>query len=61
MLAELGQLTIDERARRGRDDDLSAVPRGGDAGSPVELTPGIALARQARLSGVQAHPDPDRP
>ena len=61
VLAELGQLTIDERARRGRDDDLSAVPRGGDAGSPVELTPGIALARQARLSGVQAHPDPDRP
>ena len=60
VLAELGEVAVDERPCRGRHDDLSAVPGGGDAGSPVELPAGIALAGQKRLPRVQAHPYPDR-
>ena len=60
VLAELGQLAVDERPRRRRHDDLAAVARGGDAGGPVELPPGVALAGQPQLAGVQAHPHLDR-
>ena len=60
MLAELGQVAVDERPRRRGNDDLAAVARGGDPRRAVQLAAGVALAGQMRLSGVQAHPHLDR-
>ncbi len=61
MLTQLGQLAVDERPRRRRDDDLAAVPAGGDPRRAVQLVAGVALAGQTRLTGVQADPHVDRP
>ena len=56
VLAELGQLAVDERPRRCRHDDLAAVARSGDPGGPVQLAPGVTLAGQLQHTGVHAHP-----
>jgi hypothetical protein len=59
VLAEFGELAIDERPRRRGENDLAAMARGGDPGCPVELASGIALAGQLQHAGVQAHPHLD--
>ena len=59
MLAQLGQLAVDERPRRRRHDDLAAVAGSGDPRGPVQLPPGVALAGQLQLARVQAHPHLD--
>ena len=59
VLAQLGQLAVDERPRRRRHDDLSAVAGRGDPSGLVQLAPGVALAGQLQLTGVQAHPHLD--
>ena len=56
VLAQLGQLAVDERPRRRRHDDLAAVAGSGDPSGLVQLAPGVALAGQLQLTGVQAHP-----
>ena len=56
MLAELGQLAIDERPRRCGYDDLTAVAGSGNAGGTVQLATGVALAGQLQLARVHPHP-----
>ena len=56
MLAELGEVAVDERPRCRRHDDLPAVARSGDSRGAVELATGVALAGQLQLGGVK--PDP---
>ena len=61
VLAQLG----DGRRRRAPASPPrprpAAVPARGDPRGPVQLAPGVALAGQPQLAGVQAHPHLDRP
>jgi len=63
VLTEPGELgvTVDERLRRGRDNDLAAVPGRGDTRCPVQLPPGIALPGDLCLPRVKAHAHLDGP
>ena len=45
---------------RAGEDDLAAVPDGGDAGGPADLDPAVVVARAVGLAAVDAHPDADR-
>ncbi len=58
MLAEVVQLDVlsEKRARRGRDDDLAAVPTRGDASAAVHVHADVALRCHPRLARVDAHP-----
>ena len=61
MLAEvddanvLGELVLDELARRVRQQNLAAVARAADARAPVDAHADVALAADERLTGVDAH------
>src|SRR6266536_4575131 len=46
VLAQLGQVGVNERPRGRGQHDLPAVARSGDSGGPVELPPRVALAGQ---------------
>jgi hypothetical protein len=61
VLAELGEVAIDEHPRGRGENDLAAVARCGDPGGAVQLPTGIALAGEAQRAGVQADPRLDRP
>ena len=50
-----------ERGRRGRDEHLPAVRERRDPSSAMHVDPDIALDSHRRCSGVQAHPNRDRP
>ncbi len=50
----------DQLPGRAGDHDLPAVGGRGDAGSPVEIQPDVALVEPRRLAGVHAHPNPSR-
>ena len=60
VLAQVEEVAVDERCRGRREDDLAAVPRGGDASSAVQLTPGVTLASQKHTACVQTYPHLDR-
>jgi hypothetical protein len=60
VLAEIAQLDLDQWSCRGRDEDLTSVAAGGDAGCPVDVVSDVALLGEERRAGVQAHPDLDR-
>ncbi len=59
VLPEVGQLDIDERRRRGRDEHLAAVACGGHSCRSVDVVADIALVTEERCSRVEAHTDPD--
>src|SRR5947209_8004797 len=40
---------------------LPPAPDGGDPGRSMDVDPDVAVLRQQRFTGVQAHPDADRP
>ena len=57
MLAEVAELAgVDERRRRRRDEHLPAVTGGRDPRRAVDVRAHVALLRQQRRAGVQAHP-----
>ena len=62
VLAEVAQLelAVEERARRLRDDDLSAVAGRRDPSRLVHGEPDVPLVRQRGLAGVDAHPHPSQ-
>ena len=60
VLAEVGQLVLDELGGRLREDDLAAVARGGDARSEVDVVADVALVGEQRRAGVQADAHADR-
>jgi hypothetical protein len=60
VLAEVGQLALDKRARRLREEHLAAVPGGGDPRRQVDVRADVALPAAVRAPRVQAHPHPDR-
>jgi hypothetical protein len=62
VLAEVANgLARDEIPRRLRQEDLPAVPGGGDPCRTMDVDPDVALFAHHGLAGVQAHPDFDRP
>jgi hypothetical protein len=60
VLAEIAEIAVDQLAGRLRQQDLAAVPGGGDPGRPVDVDPDVALVGDRRLAGVQADPHADR-
>ena len=57
VLAEVAQFVpVDERRRRSRDEHLPAVPGGSDARRAVDVSADVALLREQRRAGVEAHP-----
>ena len=57
MLAEIGELVLDELGSRGRDEHLPPVACGGDACRAVDVATDVALFGQQRRPGVQADAD----
>ena len=55
-----GQRVGDEGRRRLGQDDLAAVPDGGDPSRAVDVEAAVVVAARMGLAGVQAHPDADR-
>ncbi len=53
MLAELGEVTLNECPGGCGENDLAAVAGGRDAGGAVQLPPGIAFACRTELPRVQ--------
>ncbi len=49
----------DERARRVREQDVAALPRGAEPRRADDVETEVALAADGRLAGVQPHPDED--
>jgi hypothetical protein len=47
---------VEQRLGGGRKDDLPTVCEGGDASAAVDVDADIALGRDRRRAGVQAHP-----
>ncbi len=66
MLAEVAKLrrapafTLDQRARRVRDEHLPSVCRGGDARRQMDGQPDVVVPAPDGLTRVQAHPHPHR-
>jgi hypothetical protein len=62
VLAEVVQLErrVDQIARRLREENLAAVPHGGDARSADDVDTDVAVVGQRGLAGVNANPDPER-
>ena len=50
----------DQVARRAGDEDLAAVAGRADARRTVDIQPDVALGGRLRLTGVEAHPVPQR-
>jgi len=61
VFAEVVQLGVDQRRRRGRDDHLAAVGRRRDARGPVNIVADVALSGQERRAGVDTDANRDRP
>ena len=61
VLAEVGELELDERGRRGRDEHLPAVAGRGDPRGAVHVLSDVALVGEQGRPGVQADPHLDRP
>ena len=61
MLTEIGQLIIDERAGRLREQHLAAVPGRGDPRAQVDVVADVSLLGQVGRAGVKPHPYADRP
>ena len=61
MRAQVPEFEIDERARRGADQDLPAMASGGDARGTMDVQADIPLIRRLRLAGMKTHPDAERP
>ena len=51
---------VEERSRRRRQDDLSAVRSRSDPRATMHVEAGIAASHQVRRAGVNAHPHADR-
>jgi len=49
-------LVLEQRLRRLRDEHLTTVASGADAGGAVDRQAGIAAVRYNRLAGVDPHP-----
>ncbi len=62
MLAEVAERRagLEQLTRRLRNDDLPAVPRGHDPRRPMDVDPDVALVRDPRLAGMDAHSHPNR-
>jgi hypothetical protein len=62
VLAEVAEAVraVKERGGRGRDEHLTAVAAGGDAGRAVNVSADVALLSEMRRTGVEAHAHPDR-
>ena len=67
MLAEVAERDagreagLGQGARGRRHEHLAAVPRGGDAGSPVDVEADVvAVGRHDAFARVEAHPDAER-
>ena len=61
MFAEVSQaVVLDQRGGRGRDQDLPAVAGRRDARCSVDVGSDVALVRDARRPGVDAHAYADR-
>ena len=56
---EVTSANLDERPRGLRQEDLAAVANGGDARSPVDVDPDVAIRGWSRLAGVESHTDLD--
>ena len=54
------KIFLRQLARGRREQNLTAVPRSGDPRRPVNADADVPLLADSRLTGVQAHPDPDR-
>ena len=61
VFAEVGELDLDERSRRGGDEHLSPVPGSGDARGAMDVAADIALIGEQGRAGMQADPNLDRP
>jgi hypothetical protein len=61
MLPEVGEGLVDGIGGRLGDQDLTAVPGRGDAGTEVDVLADIALADAVGPARVQSHPHPDGP
>ena len=59
MFAEVGELDLDERSRRGGDEHLSPVAGSGDARGAMDVAADIALIREQGRAGMQADPHVD--
>jgi hypothetical protein len=51
------QAPLDQRPGGVREQDLTAVRRGGDPRGPVHVQPQVVVPAQGPLAGVQPHPD----
>ncbi len=56
MLAEVGELGLNQDRRRGGYEHLAAVTARGDAGSAVDVVSDVALLGEERRPGVDADP-----
>ena len=62
VLAQVAEpVSAHEGRGRGGDHHLAAVGAGGDPGGAVHVCAHVALVRQVRRAGVQAHAHADRP
>ena len=61
MLAEVGELDVDEASGGRRDEHLPAVTGCRDTGGPMHVVTYVAFLSQQRRPGVQPAADPDRP
>ena len=60
MFPEIGELGVDERPSRRRDEDLATVSGRGDPGTEVDVFADISLLSEVWPPGMQPHPHPDR-
>ncbi len=54
------QVPFDETARGVREQNLAAVPRGGNARSAMDVEPDVVVAAQIGHAAVHPHSDPNR-
>ena len=58
--AEIARRDVGQRrVGGGRDEDLPAVAGRADPGGPMDVDPRVAVLREERLAGVDAHADAD--
>ena len=60
VLAEIGQLELEQAGRGRRDEHLSTVAGSGDAGGTMDVVADVALFCQQRGARVQPRANPDR-